>query len=87
MLMIGNVLSNDFPLILLIIRNDLRLRDLNSLDRRGDRIRSYISKSRMISDARYMGSAQSALLLSPSLLLKFYLLNGRRYGDRTFTTE
>ncbi len=34
-----------------------------------------------------MGRAQSSLLLSPSLLLEFYLLNGRRYRDRTFTTK
>ncbi len=34
-----------------------------------------------------MGCAQSALLLSPSLLLEFYVLNGRRYWDRTFTTK
>ncbi len=34
-----------------------------------------------------MGSAQSALLLSLSLLLENYLLNGRWYGDRTFTTK
>jgi hypothetical protein len=85
---LGSVLSNDFPLIvIIIIGNDLRLRGLNSLDRRGDRISSWISKSSTISDARYMGRAQSALLLSPSLLLEFYLLNGRRYGDRTFTTK
>jgi hypothetical protein len=73
LLMIGCVLSNDsdFPLILIIIGNELQLRGLNSLDRRGDGIRTYttkkISKSRTISDGRYIGSAQSALLLSPSL--------------------
>jgi hypothetical protein len=76
----GSVLGNYFPfIVVIIIGNDLRLRGLNSLDRRGDRIRSWISKSRTISDARYMGRAQSALLLGPSLLLKIYLLNGRRY--------
>ena len=75
LLMIGSVLSNDFPLIVIIIMigNDLRLRGLNSLDRRGDGIRTYttkwISKSRTISNGRYMGCAQSALLLSPSLVL------------------
>ncbi len=85
--MIGSVLSNDFPLIVLIIRNELRLWGLNLLDRRGGRMRTWISKSRTISDGGYMGSAQSALLLSPSLLLEYYLLNGRRYGDRIFTTK
>jgi hypothetical protein len=89
--MIGSVLSNDFPLILIIIGNELRLRGLNSLDRRGDGIRTYttkrILKSRTISDGRYMGSTQSALLLSPSLLLEYYLLNRRRYGDRAFPTK
>jgi hypothetical protein len=34
-----------------------------------------------------MGCAQSALLLSPSLLLESYLLNGRRYRARIFTTK
>jgi hypothetical protein len=75
--MIGSVLS-------IIIGNVLGLWGLNSLDRRGDGIRTYttnlkwISKSRMISDGRYMGCAQGALLLSQSLLLEFYLLNGGR---------
>jgi hypothetical protein len=91
LLMIARVLSNDFPLIsIIIIGNDLRLRCLNSLDRRGDGIRSWKSKSRTISDARHMGRAQSALLLSGlsrSLLLDFFLLNGRSEGDRTFTTK
>jgi hypothetical protein len=99
LLMIGSVLSNDFPLILIIIiiiiGNVLGLRSscLNSLGRRGDGIKTYttkrISKTRTISDGpgRYMGCAQSALLLSPSLLLKFCLLNGRRYRDRTFITK
>jgi hypothetical protein len=53
----------------------------------GDGIRTYttkrISKSRTISDGSYMGSAQSALLLSPFLILEFNLLKGRRYGDQT----
>jgi hypothetical protein len=91
LLMIGSVLSNDFPLILIIIRNELRLWGLNSLDMRGNGIRTYttkwILKSRTISDGCYMGCAQSALLLSPSLLLEYYLLNGRWYGDRTFTIK
>ncbi len=56
LLMIGSVLSNDFPLILIIIGNEVRLRVLNSLDRRGDGIRTYTtnwkSKSRTISDDR-----------------------------------
>ncbi len=77
LLMIGSVLSNDFPLILIIISNVLGLRGLNSLDRRGDGIRTFttkrISKSRTISDGCYMCCAQSVLLLSPSLLLELYL--------------
>jgi hypothetical protein len=49
--MIGSVLGNYFPLIVvIIIGNDLRLRGLFSLDRRGDRIRSWISESRTICD-------------------------------------
>ncbi len=75
LLIIGSVLSNDFPLILIIIGNMLGLLGLNSIDRRGDRIRTsttkQISKSRTISDGRYMGCAQSALLLSPSQLLEY----------------
>ena len=55
----------------------------------GDGIRTYttnlISKSTTISDGHYMGCTQSALLLSPSLLLDFFLRHGRRYGYRTFT--
>jgi hypothetical protein len=55
----------------------------------GDGIRTYttkrISKSRTISDGRYMGCAQSALLLSSSELLKFYILKG--YGDLTLPTK
>ncbi len=51
--MIGSVLGNYFPLIVvIIIGNDQRLQRLNSLDRRGDRIRSWISESRTICDAR-----------------------------------
>ncbi len=80
--MIGGVLSYDFPLILIIIGNVLGLQGLNSLDRRGDGIRTFttkrISKSRTMSDGCYMGCTQSILLLSLSLLLKFYLLNGER---------
>ncbi len=57
----------------------------------GDGIRTFttkrISKSRTISDGRYMGCTQSALLLSPSLLFDFFLRHWRRYGDRTFTTK
>jgi hypothetical protein len=72
LLMISSVLSNDFPLILIIFGNVLGLRGLNLLDRRGDGIRTYttkrISKSRTITDSCYMGCLQSALLLSPSLL-------------------
>jgi hypothetical protein len=83
LLMISSVLSNDFPLILIIIGNVLGLRGLNWLDRRGDGIRPFttkrISKSRTISYGRYMGCSQSALLLSPSPLLEFHLLNGGRY--------
>jgi hypothetical protein len=83
LLMIGSVLSNDFPLILIIIGNVLGLCCLNWLDRRGDGIRNFttkrISRGKTISDGCYMGSGQSALLLSPSLLLEFYPLNGRRY--------
>ena len=40
LLMIGSVLNNDFPLILIIIGNVLGLRGLNSLDRQGDGIRT-----------------------------------------------
>jgi hypothetical protein len=91
LLMIGSVLSNDFTLILIIIGNELRLWGLNSLDRRGDGIRTYttkqISKSWTISDGRYMSCAQSALLVSLFLLLELYLLNGGRYRARTFTTK
>jgi hypothetical protein len=80
LLMIGSVLSNDFPLILIVIGNVLGLRGLNSLDRRGDGIRTFttqqISKSRTISDGRYMGCALCALLLSPSLFLEFISLTG-----------
>ena len=77
LLMIGSVLSNYFLLIvLIIIGNDLRLRGLNSLDMRGDGIRSWISKSRTISDGHYMGCTQSALLLSPSLLSIFFSVTG-----------
>jgi hypothetical protein len=89
--MIGSVLSNDFPLILIFIGNVLGLLGLKSLDRRGDGIRTFtterISKSRTISDEHYMGSAQRALFLSPSPFLEFYLLNWGRYGARTFTTK
>ncbi len=57
----------------------------------GDGIRTYstkrISKSRTISDGHYMGCTQSALLLSPSLLLDYFLRHWRRYRDRTLTTK
>ncbi len=43
-LMIGSVLSNYFPLIIIIIGNELRLWGLNLLDRRGDGIRTYTTK-------------------------------------------
>ena len=56
LLMTGSVLSNDFPLILIIIGNVLGLLGLNSLDRRGDGIRTFTtqstSKSKTISDGR-----------------------------------
>ncbi len=89
--MIGSVLSNEFPLILINIGNVVGLLGLNWLDRRGDGIRTFtterISKSRTMSDGSYMGFSQNAMLLSPSLLLEFYLLNGGRYGAQTFTTK
>ncbi len=44
LLMIGSVLSNDFPIILIIIGNVLGLRGLNSLDRQGDGIRTFTTK-------------------------------------------
>ncbi len=81
-LIAGSVLSNDFPLIIIIIGNVLRLRD---------GIRSFtterISKSRTMDDQCYMGRSLSALLLSQPPTLEFYLINGRRYGAQTFTTE
>ncbi len=84
LLMTGSILSNDFSLILIIIGNVLGLLGLNWLDRRGDGIRTFttkrISKRGTISDGCYMGCTQSALFLSPSLLLEFYLLNGGMYG-------
>ena len=58
-LMIGSVLSNDFPLIIIIIGNVLGLLGLNRVDRRGDGIRTFTTKriltSRTISDGCYMG--------------------------------
>jgi hypothetical protein len=66
LLMIGSVFGNDFPLILIIIGNVLRLRGLNWLDRRGDGIRTLtgltserMSKSWTMEDQRYMGRALS----------------------------
>ncbi len=44
LLMIGSVLSNDFPLIFIIIGNVLGLRCLTLLDRRGDGIRTFTTK-------------------------------------------
>ncbi len=82
-LMMGSVLSNDSPLILIIIGNVLRLLGLNLLYGSGDEIRTFtterISKCRTMQDLHYMGHTLSALLLSPSSPLEFYLLNGRRY--------
>ncbi len=60
LLLIGSVLSNDFPLILIIIGNVLGLLGLNSLDGRGDGIRTFtterISTSRAMEDGRYIDS-------------------------------
>ncbi len=58
-LMIGSVLSNDFPLIIIIICNVLGLQGLNLLYWRGDGIQNFntkrISKSRTMEDGSYMG--------------------------------
>jgi hypothetical protein len=52
--MIGSLLSNEFPLIIIIIGNVLGLLGLKSLDGRGDGIRiistERISKSRVMED-------------------------------------
>jgi hypothetical protein len=70
--MIGSVLVNEFPLILLIIGNVPRLRD-------GIRTLStdLISKSRAMKELCYMGLFLNALLLSQSPLLEFYVLDRR----------
>jgi hypothetical protein len=80
LLIIGSILSNDVPVILIIIGNVLGLRGLNFLYRRGDGIQNFtteqILKSRTMEEGCYMGSTLSALLLGPSPLLEFISLTG-----------
>jgi hypothetical protein len=87
--MICSVLSNEFPLILIIISDVLSivlgLWGLNFLDWRRDGIRTFttelILKSRTIDDGHYLGLALSVLLLRKSPLLNIIsLTDWRRYG-------
>jgi hypothetical protein len=83
LLVIGSVLSNDFPLILILIGNVLGLWGLNTLYELGDGIRTFtterISKSRAMEDGRHMGHALSGSERSapePVPLLEFISLTG-----------
>jgi hypothetical protein len=67
LLMIGCVLSSDFPLNLVIIGNVLGLRGLSLLYGRGDGIRTFPTERYRRAEQWRMGLSLSALL-SPSLL-------------------